>query len=252
MSQLLFLSLRDGDIGPDVARAEYRDALHASGLAEVEMEHRVLNTTDSTIGSLENVSGVIVGGSSLNVTNAQDGQYSAYQKHIHSQLAQLVETGVPVFFVCFGLSWLVRNAGGEIGHSHAEDSGPTTVTVTSSGRKDVLLAGAPATFTALTGHTENPETAQALPDSLAVLATGPGGMVQMVRYGENVWATQFHAEMDADAMRTRMDFYHDYGYFAAEDYARIVADLPNHDVAAANGLIRNFVRYCVSSSALAG
>ncbi|MEH0146140.1 glutamine amidotransferase [Corynebacterium sp. Q4381] len=253
MAQLLFLSLRDGDIGPDVARAEYRDALHASGLAEVEMEHRVLDTPSAAIGSLENVSGVIVGGSSLNVTNAEAGRgYSAYQQHIHSQLAQLVETGVPVFFVCFGLSWLVHNAGGEIRHSHAEDSGPTTVNVTAAGREDVLLAAAPATFTALTGHTENPETAGGLPDSLTVLATGPGGMVQIVRYRDNVWATQFHAEMDADAMRTRMDFYHDYGYFAAEDYARIVADLPNHDVAAANGLLRSFVGYCASSSALAG
>lgn len=252
MSQLLFLSLRDGDIGPDVARAEYRDALHASGLAEVEMEHRVLDTVDTQIGPLDNISGVIVGGSSLNVTNAELGEYSEYQQHIHSQLAQLVETGVPVFFVCFGLSWLVHHAGGKIGHTHAEDSGPTTVDVTQAGRDDVLLASAPESFTALTGHTENPETGADLPEALTVLATGPGDMVQIVRYGHNVWATQFHAEMDADAMRTRMDFYHDYGYFAAEDYARIVADLPNHDVAAANGLIRNFVRYCASSSALAG
>lgn len=252
MSQLLFLSLRDGEIGPDVAHAEYRDALQASGLAEVEMEHRVLDSTDVEVGPLGNVSGVIVGGSSLNVTNAENGEYSAYQQHVHEQLQQLVESGVPVFFVCFGLSWLVHSAGGEIGHSHAEDSGPTTVTVTDAGREDVLLASAPETFTALTGHTENPETSGEFPASLTVLATGPGGMIQMVRFGENVWATQFHAEMDADAMRTRMDFYHDYGYFAAGDYARIVADLPNHDVAAANGLIRSFARYCASSSALAG
>ena len=66
----------------------------------------------------------------------------------------------------------------------------------------------------------------------------------MVRYGDRVWATQFHAEMDADAMRTRMDFFHDYGYFPAEEYARIVADLPNHDVSRANGLLRTFARLC--------
>lgn len=254
MSQLLFLSLRDGDIGPEVARAEYRDTLQASGLADVDMEHRVLDSVDAEIGPLDRIRGVIVGGSSLNVTNADaEGEYSAYQSHVHSQLAQLVESGVPVFFVCFGLSWIVHNAGGKIGHSHAEDSGPTTVEVTEAGRNDVLLASAPEVFTALTGHTENPETTAELPDELSVLATGPDGMIQMVRYGDHAWATQFHAEMDADAMRTRMDFYHDYGYFPAEDYARIVADLPNHDVAAANGLIRNFVRYCaLSSNALAG
>ena len=45
-------------------------------------------------------------------------------------------------------------------------------------------------------------------------------------------------------MRTRMAFYYDYGYFPLEEYARIVADLPNHDVSRANGLLRTFARLC--------
>lgn len=50
-------------------------------------------------------------------------------------------------------------------------------------------------------------------------------------------------------MRTRMAFYYDYGYFPLEEYARIVADLPNHAVAYANGLVRAFVAYCARESA---
>ena len=50
-------------------------------------------------------------------------------------------------------------------------------------------------------------------------------------------------------MRTRMDLYYDYGYFPPEGYARIVADLPNHDVAYANGVLRAFVAYCARESA---
>lgn len=50
-------------------------------------------------------------------------------------------------------------------------------------------------------------------------------------------------------MRKRMDFYYDYGYFPPEGYAGIVADLPNHDVAYANGLVRAFVAYCARESA---
>ena len=107
---------------------------------------------------------------------------------------------------------------------------------------DDAVAGAGGSFTALTGHTENPVE---VPDSLTVVATGPGGMIQMVRYTDRVWATQFHAEMDADAMRARMDFFHDYGYFPADEYARIVADLPNHDVSRANALLRTFARLCL-------
>ena len=234
MSKLLFLSLRDGEIGPDVAHAEYHDALRATGLSEVDMELRVIDSPNSELGPLDPVSGVIVGGCSLNVTNPER---DAWHKRIDGILSATVESGKPVFFVCFGISWLVDHLGGEVGRTHPEPSGPTTVNVVANDP----LAGPSGTFTALTGHTENPVR---VPDSLTVVATGPDGMVQMVRYTDRVWATQFHAEMDADAMRTRMDFFHDYGYFPAEEYARIVADLPNHDVSRANGLLRTFARLC--------
>ena len=234
MSKLLFLSLRNGEIGPDVAHAEYHDALRATGVSEVDMELRVIDSPDSELGPLDPVSGIIVGGCSLNVTNPER---DAWHKRIDDILSATVESGKPVFFVCFGISWLVDYLGGEVGRTHPEPSGPTTVNVVA----EDALAGPSGTFTALTGHTENPVR---VPDSLSVVATGPDGLVQMVRYTDRVWATQFHAEMDADAMRTRMDFFHDYGYFPAEEYARIVADLPNHDVSRANGLLRTFARLC--------
>ena len=234
MSKLLFLSLRNGEIGPDVAHAEYHDALRATGVSEVDIELRVIDSPDSELGPLDPVSGIIVGGCSLNVTNPER---DAWHKRIDDILSATVNSGKPVFFVCFGISWLVDHLGGEVGRTHPEPSGPTTVNVVA----EDALAGPSGTFTALTGHTENPVR---VPDSLTVVATGADGLVQMVRYGDRVWATQFHAEMDADAMRTRMDFFHDYGYFPAEEYARIVADLPNHDVSRANGLLRTFARLC--------
>lgn len=234
MSKLLFLSLRNGEIGPDVAHAEYHDALRATGLSEVDMELRVIDSPDSELGPLDPVSGIIVGGCSLNVTNPER---DAWHKRIDAILSAAVDSDKPVFFVCFGISWLVDHLGGEVGRTHPEPSGPTTVNVVAEDE----LAGPNGTFTALTGHTENPVR---VPDSVTVVATAPDGMVQMVRYTDRVWATQFHAEMDADAMRTRMDFFHDYGYFPAEEYARIVADLPNHDVGRANGLLRTFARLC--------
>ena len=234
MSKLLFLSLRNGEIGPDVAHAEYHDALRATGVSEVDIELRVIDSPDSELGPLDPVSGIIVGGCSLNVTNPER---DPWHKRIDDILSATVNSGKPVFFVCFGISWLVDHLGGEVGRTHPEPSGPTTVNVVA----EDALAGPSGTFTALTGHTENPVR---VPDSLTVVATGADGLVQMVRYGDRVWATQFHAEMDADAMRTRMDFFHDYGYFPAEEYARIVADLPNHDVSRANGLLRTFARLC--------
>ena len=182
--------------------------------------------------------GVIVGGSSLNVTNPH---YSDWQQHVNAELRGLLDANVPVFFVCFGMSWLVDALGGTVGHSSPEASGPTVVELTEEGRRDALLAGFPATFNALTGHTENPEL---LPTDLTVLATGPTTPVQVARWGEKVWACQFHAEMDAAAMKTRMDFFYDYGYFPLTEYDTIVAALPAVDVTWSNELLRRFVRHC--------
>lgn len=141
------------------------------------------------------------------------------------------------------MCWLVDALGGAVGHSSPEASGPTVVELTDAAHDDPLLADFPARFDALTGHTENPEV---VPADLTVLATGPTTTVQVARWGEKVWACQFHAEMDAPAMKTRMDFFYDYGYFPLTDYDTIIASLPSVDVTWSNELLRRYVQHCRS------
>ncbi|WP_342319764.1 glutamine amidotransferase [Corynebacterium mayonis] len=238
MASFLLVSLRNGDIGPQVAAAEYCDVLKASGLSEDELDLRILDEVDTAIGDVSAYRGIIVGGSSLNVTNPT---YCPWQEHIHAELDALIRTEVPVFFVCFGISWLIDALGGTVGNCSPEASGPTVVKLTEAGKRDPLLAGFPDTFDALTGHTENPER---IPAGVEVLATGSTTPVQIARWGKNVWASQFHAEMDAAAMKTRMDFFYDYGYFPLTEYDTIVAALPSVDVRWSNKLLRRFVEYC--------
>lgn len=238
MSRFLLVSLRNGELGPDVAAAELRDVLDATGLAAGDVDMQVLADTGTRIEGVDKYAGVIVGGSSLNVTNPH---YSPWQEHIHAELRSLLEADRPVFFICFGMSWLVDALGGSIGHSAPEASGPTEVELTAAGREDALMRDFPDSFRALTGHTENPEI---LPEGLEVLAAGPSTTVQVARWGEKVWATQFHAEMDAAAMKTRMDFYYDYGYFPLTEYDTIVAALPSVDVTWSNELLKRFVDHC--------
>ena len=66
----------------------------------------------------------------------------------------------------------------------------------------------------------------------------------MVRANNHTWAVQFHADMDALAMKNRMDFYANYGYFSPEDYDNIIAGLPSVDAVYANRVLRNFVEIC--------
>ncbi|MEX3503983.1 glutamine amidotransferase-related protein [Corynebacterium sp. LK2510] len=239
MATFLFVSLRNGAIGPEVAAAERRDFLDATGLGEDEVELRVIAHTSDVIGDVSAYAGVVVGGSSLNVTNAE---YSEWQCHVHRELQELLDAPVPVFLICFGMSWLVSAVGGTIGHSAPEASGPTLVELTTAGLHDALFDGFPDSFFAFTGHTENPET---WPADLAVLATGPTCPIQVARWKDHVWASQFHAEMDAAAMKARMDFYYDYGYFPLTEYDTIVAALPSVDVKWANEILRRFVALCL-------
>lgn len=243
MSQLLMVSLRTHGLGASVAQAEYNDVIRSTGMKREQLDHVVILDESFSLPDLTPYSGVIVGGSSLNITDAEASeQYSSYQQHVHSLLASLAEQqDVPVFLICFGASWLAFHTGGVVTHTWGEDSGGSLIELTDVAQHDPLCEGLPATFQSMTGHTEAIET---ISDKLVVLASGPTCPFQLIRYNNTVWASQFHCEMDADALKTRMDFYKDYGYFAPEDYASIIASLPGVDPSFANALLANFVAYC--------
>ena len=75
------------------------------------------------------------------------------------------------------------------------------------------FAGLPADFAAYGGHKE---AVTRLPPRAVQLATSPACPVQAFRIGRNVYATQFHPELDIDGLCTRIDVYKHAGYFAPE------------------------------------
>lgn len=245
MADFLMLSLRTGEIGQRVALAEHFDVRTSTGLDESELDHVVLDSEEQHLPNLSSYRGVIVGGSSLNITDHEPiGVYSDYQSHIHSQLGKLIEHGVPVFLLCFGSGWLTHHTGGSIDRAHPENSGPTQIELLDAAATDPLTATLPRSFTALTGHTES---IRFVGSEITVLATGPTCPFQIIRYRDHVWGSQAHCEMNAAAMRTRMSFFMDYGYFPAEEFEAIVKDLPRYDTTHAHQLLRNFVDYCRQS-----
>lgn len=237
MVSVLLVSPRQGAA---VAAAEYRDVAQATGLGLGELTQRMLDTPESQIGELTGFDGVIVGGSSLNVTSFH---YDDWQRRVHAELSWLARQPIPTLAVCYGNTFLAYDGGGLVDRSHPEPSGPTLVELTEAGRTDPLTRNLPHRFTSLTGHTENVSEVGA---GATVLATGPTCPVQMVRVNPTTWSCQFHADMDAVAMKDRMDFYFDYGYFSPADYATIVAGLPNVDTTWSNQLLHNFAALCAT------
>jgi GMP synthase (glutamine-hydrolysing) len=84
------------------------------------------------------------------------------------------------------------------------------VTLTPEGRADPLLADLPEEFEAFVGHKE---AVHDLPANAVRLASSPRCPVQAFRVGRNVYATQFHPELDIHGLCTRIEVYKHAGYF---------------------------------------
>ena len=103
--------------------------------------------------------------------------------------------------------------GATVDRTYPEPVAALTVTLTLAGRHDPLFADLPDVFDAYGGHKE---AATSLPSQAVCLASSASCPVQAFRVGNNAYATQFHPELDADGICTRIDVYKNHGYFAPE------------------------------------
>jgi GMP synthase (glutamine-hydrolysing) len=63
----------------------------------------------------------------------------------------------------------------------------------------------------------------------------------MFRVGQNVYATQFHPELDVEGITTRIHAYADYGYFSPEERAVPLAAVTARPVTEPQRILRTFV-----------
>ncbi|AKK05982.1 GMP synthase family protein [Corynebacterium mustelae] len=238
MNQFLFVTLREGTTGRAISESELGDIIRTTGIAPAEIKHINIDSVKVHIPNPRDYVGVIVGGSALNVTNET---YDEYQQHVHTQLQKLIDAGTPTLLICFGLGWLASATGGSVDLSHPEETGGSTIALEKAAANDPLCIGLPKVFHGLSGHKES---VAAVGPEITVLASGPSCPFQLIRYRDHVWASQFHGEMDAEAMEVRMKFFMNSGYFSPEDYEKIVASLRYIDTNAAHQLVRNFYQHC--------
>ncbi|QYX56879.1 glutamine amidotransferase [Roseovarius sp. SCSIO 43702] len=192
---------------------------------------------------LEDFSGVIVGGGPGCVSDAPD-EKSEVEAHIERSVLSLMPeiTGrdLPFLGCCYGIGILGAHLGGEIGKArYGEPVGTSTCEVTEAGREDPLLDGVPKRFDAFVGHKEAMQT---LPEGCVHLVSSEPCPFQMVRYGQHVYATQFHPEADAAGFETRIHIYKDRGYFEPERADDLIEMCRAADVRAPERILRNFVK----------
>ena len=210
MRPFLFLGTRAEDLAAD---GEYDAVLRFTGLAERDLRRVRLERDELPPLDLDDWSGIVLGGGPYNVSDPDDLKSPA-QRRAEARLAdlaaQVVAADFPFLGACYGIGTLGRLRGGRVDRTFAEPIGAVTVTLTDAGSTDPLTADLPGSFDVFLGHKE---AVSALPAGAVLLASSPACPVQAFRIGTRVYATQFHPELDVEALCTRIEIYRHHGYF---------------------------------------
>jgi GMP synthase (glutamine-hydrolysing) len=234
----VLLATRAEDVPAD---EEYALFLRYTGLSPDELIRVRLEAEPMPRIDLDEVSGIFVGGGPFNASDPLDKK-SPTQRRVEQEfgilLDEVVARDFPFLGACYGVGTLGAHQGALIDRTYSEPISVVPVTVTEAGASDPLLADIPATFGAFVGHKE---AITRLPASATLLASSPTCPVQMFRVGENVYATQFHPELDVAGITTRIHAYAGYGYFAADELELTLAAVHRAAVSHPSRMLRTFV-----------
>jgi len=262
----LLLAIRAEDAAAD---NEYDSFLSLSGLGEdelrrVRLEQHALGRVD-----LGDWSGIMLGGGPFNYSDPEELK-TPVQRRDEADLAglldQVVSADFPFLGACYGIGALGRYQGAVVDRRFAEPVGAVEITLTPAGRRDPLLGELPAAFQAFTGHKEavshlpgpaaaggkaspaaaggkaSPAAAGGKASRAVLLASSAGCPVQAFRVGGNVYATQFHPELDVAGLCTRIEVYKHAGYFEPDQADGIMARAARSNVTWPPAILRGFVR----------
>ena len=207
----------------EASNSEFEAFTRLGGINDDEVERIRMEQTELPEIDLDKYSGLIVGGGPSNVSAPEEKKsddQKRYEKSLNSLLNEVIERDFPYLGACYGLGLIANCAGGEVSkEKFSEDVGPLYIKLTDEGKKDSLLKDLPESFTALGGHKE---ACQNLPENAVLLASSDNCPVQMIRFGQNVYATQFHPELDVEGIILRINIYKHAGYFPPEDADKLI------------------------------
>ncbi|MCI2398256.1 glutamine amidotransferase [Aliiroseovarius subalbicans] len=241
MKPFLILQLRPETEASD---DEFQAILRKGGLSEADVLRIRLDQSPLPDAlSLDDFSGVIVGGGPGCVSDPEEDKdpvEARIERAVLGLMPEITARDVPFMGCCYGIGILGHHlAPGSVNKErYSEPVSATDCSVTPEGRDDPLMQGIPDAFRAFVGHKEAMQT---LPQGAVHLVEGVNCPFQMVRFGENVYATQFHPEADGDGFETRIRIYKHKGYFPPEDADNLIAMCQAEDVHAPEQILRNFV-----------
>lgn len=193
---------------------QVRDAGDPMGPHEIEAFQRIMASLPAEIavfdllarplrvGDLDGVDLVLMGGSgSYSATSADPWLETALDslRLVHS-------SRVPAFASCWGFQGMAAAMGGEVVRDRSRaEVGTYEVELTPAGKTDPVFAYLGGRFRAQLGHEDLVET---LPPGTTLLASSARVAHQAYRFEDApIYCTQFHPELDAAGLRSRLQGY---------------------------------------------
>ena len=239
MKRFLILQLRPET---DASDGEYVSILNRSALS-ADQTRRIRLDRDPLPKGLDvtDYAGVIVGGGPGCVSDPVDKKSdidARIEGEIMGLMPQIIAADHPFMGCCYGLGILAHHLGGDVSKAqYGEPVGPSTCIVTLEAATDPLTTGLPDQWQAFVGHKE---AVQALPPGCVHLVSSAPCPFQMIRFGQNVYATQFHPEADARDFEQRIRIYKDHGYFPPDQADSLIEVCHSADVTIPGEILRRF------------
>ena len=238
MRPFLLLSTRAEDLAAD---EEYAAFLGVTGLPPELLRRIRVEAAPLPPLVLDDYAGIFVGGGPFNSSDPPL-EKSPVQQRVEQELSALLDEVVardfPFFGACYGVGTLGVHQGGVIDRRYAEPISAVRVRLTEDGLADPVLAGMAAEFDAFVGHKE---ACSVLPPGAVLLAGSASCPVQMFRVKQNLYATQFHPELDLPGLLTRVRVYQNAGYFPPAELDDLIASLAPAVVTEPGRMLANFV-----------
>lgn len=239
MKRFILLQSRTND---EASNDEFESFVKFSGLKREELRRIRMEKEGIPPFNLDDYSGIMIGGGQDNVSDdsSKKPEYQVkYEKDLNALLDKIVERDFPFLGVCYGIGALVNHQGGKVSkEKYAEDVGAIDIKLTKEGENDSLLKGLPKYFRALGGHKEGCDR---LPSHAVCLASSDGCPNQLVRIKNNVYAAQFHPELDVNSLILRINIYKHAGYFPPEDAESLIEKVKNENVIVPMKILAGFV-----------
>ncbi len=187
-------------------------------------------------------SGVITGGGPSNFSDKKDNKTDS-QIRFESEIIELYNTifehDIPYLGMCYGMGSITNYLGGEVSKLKFSEPVGSVKIVLNNSIHDPILNDVPESFSAFVGHKES---CQKLPEGAVLLASSSTCPIQMIRCKQNIYATQFHPELDVPGIIIRINAYKHHGYFDPNEADILIESVKNESILHPQKILKNFVK----------